>query len=164
MIEKIVSGGQAGVDRAALDAALAAGFPCGGWCPRGRAAEDGPIPPRYPLQETDGDDPADRTRRNVAETDGTLIVAPGGLADDVPDGTALAACLARELGKPLLVLDPVDAAPAAVIAWADANRVRTLNVAGPRASTAPAIYEPARTLIDAVVRVAAAAARSAPGG
>lgn len=165
MIEKIVSGGQTGVDRAALDAALAAGFACGGWCPRGRGAEDGPIPDRYPLAETETDDPAERTRRNVAEADGTLVLASGGDPDRVADGTSLTARHACRLGKPLLILDPVAAAPDSVVAWAAANRVRVLNVAGPRASTAPALYGPARSLIAAVVRAAsAAAARSARDG
>ncbi len=165
MIEKIVSGGQTGVDRAALDAALAAGFPCGGWCPRGRRAEDGPIPDRYPLQETGAGDPAERTRRNVADADGTLILVPGGSVAGLPDGTGLAARHADQLGKPLLLLDPTEAAPAAVVDWAAAHGVRILNVAGPRASSVSGVYAPARAFMDGVVRAAAAAAaRSARDG
>ena len=71
---EIVSGGQTGVDRAALDAALALGMRCGGWCPAGRWAEDGPIDPRYPLRETPSGDPAQRTEWNVRDSDATLIL------------------------------------------------------------------------------------------
>jgi hypothetical protein len=71
---RVVSGGQTGVDRAALDAALACGLPCGGWCPRGRRAEDGPIDPGYPLRETPGDDYAERTEWNVRDSDATLVL------------------------------------------------------------------------------------------
>lgn len=75
---RVISGGQTGVDRAALDVALELGLPCGGWCPAGRRAEDGPIPARYPLTETAGADYVERTRRNVVEADATLVLCHGG--------------------------------------------------------------------------------------
>src|SRR5262245_50786528 len=94
-VTKIVSGGQTGADRAALDVALELGLPCGGWCPRGRLAEDGPIASKYPLQETQSRDYPPRTKRNVQDSDGTLILTWGN-----PDrGTILTAKLAQELGK-----------------------------------------------------------------
>src|SRR5262245_30615236 len=109
MVERIVSGGQTGVDRAALDVALERGIPCDGWCPPGRAAEDGPIPDRYPLRETpavtDPEAPdvpnSQRTAWNVRDADGTLVLTRG-----EPDaGTALTMNLAARHGKPCLVLD-----------------------------------------------------------
>ena len=148
MIERIVSGGQTGVDRAALDAALAAGFPCGGWCPRGRRAEDGVIDARYPLIETPGESTLERTRANVGVSDATLIVCLGPAAGGTRD-TVDCAAAAR---KPALVIDLADdeAAPALcarIIGWLDANRVRVLNVAGPRESEHPGIHQMARTLV-----------------
>ena len=100
-LRKIVSGGQTGVDRAALDWALASGVPCGGWCPLGSWAEDGPIDVRYPLRETPGADPAQRTEWNIRDSDGTLIVT---LARRMSGGTLLTAGLARRLanGRPQL--------------------------------------------------------------
>jgi hypothetical protein len=143
----VVTGGQTGVDRAALDAALACGIPCGGWCPAGRSAEDGPIPARYPLTETPEADPAFRTRRNVAEADGTLIIVHG-----APDqGSRLAQGAARELGRAHLTLDlsrtAPDAACALVAAWIAREGIRTLNIAGPRESNAPGIYCRARPFL-----------------
>ena len=97
---RVVSGGQTGVDRAALDVGLTLGLAVGGWCPRGRRAEDGPIPDRYPLVETpERNDPA-RTRRNIEDVDGTLILNRGTL----DGGTALTAAHARQIGKPCLVV------------------------------------------------------------
>lgn len=87
---RIVSGGQTGVDRAALDVALTLGLPCGGFCPRGRRAEDGPIAPEYPLVETPTDDYAERTLRNVRSTDATLLLVDGAM----DPGTRLTAELA----------------------------------------------------------------------
>ena len=140
MTLKIVSGGQSGVDRAALDAALAAGLPCGGWCPHARWAEDGPIPARYPLVETDSANPSDRTERNVRDADATLILARGSLTG----GTALTRACALRLGRPLRVVDLAQTADAAATrAWIDRHGVRVLNVAGPRASGAPGIYDEA---------------------
>lgn len=137
----IRSGGQTGVDRAALDAALGLGLSMGGWCPAGRGAEDGPIPFRYPLRETPEADPAVRTRLNVRDGDATLILAPSPLAG----GTALTRDEAVRLGRPALVVDPFHpgAVPEAV-AWAEALRagqdgVFDLNVAGPRESECPGI-------------------------
>ncbi|MHC4448286.1 MAG: YpsA SLOG family protein, partial [Planctomycetota bacterium] len=74
-MRKIVSGGQTGVDRAALDVAMELGVPCGGWCPQGRLAEDGEIDARYPLTETSRAHAAQRTEWNVRDSDGTLIIA-----------------------------------------------------------------------------------------
>lgn len=151
----IVSGGQSGVDRAALDAALAACLPCGGWCPRGRAAEDGPIAPRYPLRECDSADPAGRTRLNVRDSDATLILVRGALSG----GTALTARHAGRIGRPCLIvdLDAADDMPARaarIAGWLRDKRVRVLNVAGPRESGMPGIYADARALMDEVIALA----------
>ena len=142
---RILSGGQTGVDRAALDVALVLGIPCGGWCPRGRVAEDGPIDSRYPLSETGGSDPDERTRLNVAEADATLILAPQPLTG----GSALTRACAEKLGKILLVIEPstADAARAAVAGWLAEHAPEVLNVAGPRESGAPGIYREARTFL-----------------
>jgi hypothetical protein len=129
----ILSGGQSGVDRGALDAALELGNPCGGWCPRGREAEDGPIPPRYPLHEADGGH-AERTRRNVVESDGTLILHRGPLGE----GSQLTLQLCRELDKPVCLVEAGTSSPAAAataaLAFIEAHGIGRLNVAGPRRS------------------------------
>ncbi|MGH7228520.1 MAG: putative molybdenum carrier protein [Nitrospiraceae bacterium] len=137
MIEKIVSGGQTGVDRAALDVARELGLPCGGWCPKGRKAEDGPIAPRYPLQETPSDDYAQRTAWNVRDSDGTLILTRG----QPTEGTALTIEVAERQGKPHLVMDLNEQPDCATVrAWAIMHRIRVLNVAGPREEKSPGIY------------------------
>lgn len=145
---EIISGGQTGVDRAALDAALERGLPCGGWCPRGRRAEDGPIAARYPLRETPSRHYAERTQRNVREADGTLVLTRG----MVQGGTALTVRLAGKLGKPCLVLD-LNGQPdiAAVHQWACQNIVRVLNVAGPRESEQPGIAAEAGRFLRALL-------------
>ncbi len=142
-IRKIVTGGQTGVDRAALDAALEAGVPVGGWCPRGRRAEDGPIDARYPLRETPSDEYAQRTAWNVRDSDGTLILVRG-----APEGgTALTVEEARRRGRPLLQIKTGEPAIGAIRRWIDAHGIETLNVAGPRESEAPGIYAEAKDLL-----------------
>jgi hypothetical protein len=139
-VRQIVSGGQTGVDRAALDVALELGLPCGGWCPKGRLAEDGPIPERYPLRETRSARYARRTLWNVRDSDATLILA----REPLGGGTAYTERCAQELERPCLVVPPDardDAAVGRVRAWLDANDVEILNVAGPRESGAPGIRD-----------------------
>jgi hypothetical protein len=146
---RIVSGGQTGVDRAALDVAMALGLPCGGWVPRGRRAEDGTVPRRYPMRETRGRTYAERTFRNVCDADGTLVLARG-----MPTGgTALTAALARRLGKPHMLVD-LQAAPdmTAISEWIDGQHIRVLNIAGPRESTCPGIYDQAKAFLEALLR------------
>jgi hypothetical protein len=137
MFTKIISGGQTGVDRAALDVALELSIPCGGWCPSGRRAEDGPLAARYPLTETPWWGYPQRTEWNVRDSDGTLVLTCG-----EPDrGTQLTIAVAARLHKPCLVLDLTEApSPTAVHAWADRNQVRLLNVAGPRESQSPGVF------------------------
>lgn len=135
---KIVSGGQSGVDRAALDVALSLGIPCGGWCPLGRWAENGRIGERYPLRETPSFDTSQRTEWNIRDADGTLVLACG----DVSGGTALTIALAGAMNKPLLTLDlDADPDPDAVREWVKAHGIGVLNVAGPRESKCPGIYD-----------------------
>jgi hypothetical protein len=144
MLEKVISGGQTGVDQAALDAAAEAGLSCGGWCPKDRWSEAGPIDDRYPLTETPSADPAQRTDCNVRDADGTLIVATAPLSG----GTALTQRIAARRGKPCLVVDPGDdSGPASIRQWLDGHDIRTLNVAGPRESGCPGIRDRALALL-----------------
>jgi hypothetical protein len=147
-LRKIVSGGQTGVDRAALDAGLNHDVPVGGWCPRGRRAEDGDVPSRYPLKETPSDAYEQRTAWNVRDSDGTLIITSGGLEG----GTALTMTEAQRQGRPVLHVRTTDAVPIPMIrAWGEDHDIRVLNVAGPRVSEADDIYEQARRILDALL-------------
>jgi hypothetical protein len=149
VLEKIVSGGQTGVDRAALDVAMLYGIPQGGYCPKGRKAEDGPIPQRYHLSEMPTDDYYSRTRKNVEISDGTLILARGELVG----GTAYTAEFSQALGKKILIIE-VDLAVSKQIfeAWLSKNNIRILNIAGPRESKQPGIYKKAREVLEELLR------------
>jgi hypothetical protein len=137
-VRKIVSGGQTGVDRGALDAAVELGIPCGGWCPRDRRAEDGVIPVGYPLRETPSPAYPERTAWNVRDSDGTLILTRGAPRG----GTALTISLGRRAARPVLVVDlDAGADVVRVRGWLDENEIRVLNVAGPRESEAPGIHD-----------------------
>jgi hypothetical protein len=140
IFSKIISGGQTGVDRAALDVALELGIPCGGWCPKGRKAEDGPIDPRYPLKETNSPNYPLRTEKNIRESDGTLILTKG----QVNGGTALTVQLSIEYEKPHLIIDldnKID--PLMFREWGKKNNIKILNVAGPKESEVPGIHDKA---------------------
>lgn len=150
LITRIVSGGQTGVDRAALDVALALGIACGGWVPKGRRAEDGAISERYPLRETASRGYVERTQRNVRDSDATLILARG----PATGGTALTIAVAQRLRRPLLVVDLEDApSPVAIATWLSATGARVVNIAGPRESTNPGIHEEAKNFLLAVFDV-----------
>ncbi len=154
MPRKVVSGGQTGVDRAALDAALEVGLSAGGWCPAGRLSEDGSIPGIYPLRETP--DPAydQRTEWNVRDSDATLILYEGALSG----GTEWTVELARRTGRPCLLVDlRTDPAVGRVRGWIEANRVSVLNVAGPRESGCPGIHARALRFLRELFADAAAA-------
>jgi len=146
---KIVSGGQTGVDRGALDAAIAMGAAHGGWCPRGRLAEDGPIPDRYQLSETDSAEYPIRTEQNVLDSDATLILCRGRLSG----GTELTLRLAERHRRPHLVVDLRDPCPPQEVRrWLQTQGVQVLNVAGPRESQSPGIGAEARGFVEAVLR------------
>ena len=150
---KIVSGGQTGVDRAALDTAIELGFDTGGWIPRGRRAEDGGVPERYAgLVETPSASYAQRTEWNVRDSDATLVIcfgAPSG-------GTARTVEFAASLGRPCLLLDldrgERDERVRTLSRWLAGQRPRVLNVAGPRASAEPRIVEATRQVLGAALR------------
>ncbi len=154
---RICSGGQTGVDRAALDVALEIGIPCGGWCPRGRRAEDGIIDARYPLTETPSEEYLQRTEWNVRDADGTLILARGPLTG----GTALTHAIARRLNRPCLVVDLTRRpSPQAVLRWLRRERIQLLNVAGPRARSKPGIHAEASGFLRHVLVAWAARSRT----
>ena len=137
---RVVSGGQTGVDRGALDGALACGAPCGGWCPAGRIAEDGVIQERYPLRALMDGGYEDRTRKNVEDSDATLVISFG----QPEGGTALTIDYCREIGKPCLLIDALQYSPSEAagraIPFIDRHDIINLNVAGPRASSEPDAY------------------------
>lgn len=152
-VQRIVSGGQTGVDRGALEAALSIGVAHGGWCPRGRRAEDGRVPLRYDLRETDSSRYDIRTEKNILDSDATLIIHQGPLTA----GTALTRRLAQLHGKPLRLIDlalPIDWN--ASQRWLMAAQVHVLNVAGPRESSCPGIAERAQAVLAMLLRYDAA--------
>lgn len=121
------------------------GFLIGGWCPAGRRSERGPIPDRYPLEETESANYAVRTRWNVRDSDGTLIVS----STPLTGGTALTLSIAKSQKKPTFSADIDDHENLANLFadWVSANRIRILNVAGPRASSDPEIYDRSHRLL-----------------
>ena len=133
----ITSGGQSGTDRAALDFAIKHKIPCGGWCPKGRLAEDGAIPAHYPLKETATSDHSERTRKNIDDSDGTLII----FVKEMDDGTHYTLKYAEETEKPVYVIDEASKTdPTAFRNWMEENKIRVLNVAGPRESSGEGTY------------------------
>jgi hypothetical protein len=149
---KILSGGQTGVDRAALDFAIEHGLECGGWCPKGRLAEDGVIPRHYRLKETESPDYVERTERNVLDADATIIIAR---KLPVAGGTLLTHELARRHGKPVLVVceaHGIRKGLAAVAHFTERHSIHVLNIAGPRESQAPGLEKYVRRLLTAVCK------------
>jgi len=141
MVRMIISGGQTGVDRAALDVAMRLGKPHGGWIPKGRLTEEGPLPSHYQLEEMPTDAYEARTEKNVLESDGTLLISRG----RPTGGTDYTRKMALKHGKQLLHIDlalgqRASDAASIIASWIEMNRIETLNVAGPRASNDPAIY------------------------
>jgi hypothetical protein len=145
---RLVSGGQTGADRAALDWAIARGVPHGGWCPRGRKAEDGTIARDYRLAETPSDGYLQRTEWNVRDSEGTVILS---LSPALTGGSKKTAEIAQQLGKPWLHLSK-DAsrgdAGSRLRRFLQEHHIRVLNVAGPRASTEPGIGEFVKAALD----------------
>ncbi len=139
VLKKIISGGQTGADRAALDFAMARGIPHGGWCPRERLAEDGTVPARYELTETPGSDYGQRTEWNVRDSDGTVILS---IALTLIGGSKQTAELAQQYQKPCLHLSRQRDGEAAARKLRDflaRHQIKTLNVAGPRQSQEPEV-------------------------
>lgn len=150
----ILSGGQTGADRAALDFALEFGLTHGGWCPRGRLAEDGPIDERYQLTETPSRRYNQRTEWNIRDSDATVVFS---IVREVMGGTALTLALAARLDKPCLHLASDDATTAGsdladeLLAFLAEHRVGRLNVAGPRASQEPLVAAFVRSVLVAAL-------------
>lgn len=161
-VSKIVSGGQTGVDRAALDWAIKYGLPHGGWCPKGRVAEDGALDGRYALQETESDGYRQRTKRNVIDSDGTLILNFGELSD----GSLTTLRFAERLGKPCLVvqLESEAAGVWQAAEWLRAHGVGIVNIAGPRESKRPGIYRATLAFLDSLARCGAEVFERCDGG
>lgn len=150
MLSKIVSGGQTGVDRAALDVAIKLGIAHGGWVPKGRLAEDGPLPERYRVHETPSAVYSERTEKNVIDSDGTLIISRGELSG----GSETTREMAVRHDRPWLHIDlgrtSAFLCAVRIVAWLSAHRIRILNVAGPRASKDPRIYHDTLALLESV--------------
>jgi|SRR5438105_254420 len=149
MVKMVVSGGETGVDRAALDVACARGIACGGWCPLGRVADDGRIRRRYRLEETPSVNYLQCTEWNVRDSDGTLILTRGRLLG----GTLKTLVYARErYHKPVLVLQLRHGdGRRRVRGWLRRHRIRVLNVAGPREKKRRGIYAQARRVLNSVL-------------
>jgi hypothetical protein len=156
----IVSGGQTGADRGALDAALARGVRCGGWCPTGRLDENGVIPDEYPVRPLPRGGFRERTLRNLLDSDATVVL----FFDELDGGTAETVRLALKHTRPLKLIDANETTPSRagerIAAFARRHNVRVLNIAGPRASSEPRAHAFAR---EAVTACLDALARQLPG-
>lgn len=145
---KIISGAQTGVDRAAIDTAISLGLDYGGSVPQGRKAEDGPIDKKYDkLTELDTPNYKARTEKNVIDADATIILTIG----RPTGGTAFTVACAKKHHKPYLIVDLKDRSDRQIIEyirqWLSSNRFNTLNIAGPRESKSPGIYEMAVNIL-----------------
>lgn len=139
-VSKIISGGQTGADRGGLDFAREAGLELGGWCPKGRKAEDGHVPDVYPLVETSTADYLQRTQMNVDNSDGTLVV----FLPPLKGGSARTVQMAQDARKHVMVIQCTRKAEDAardVREWIKSNNIRTLNVAGSRESRIPGMHD-----------------------
>jgi hypothetical protein len=150
MIKRIVSGGQTGVDRAALDVAIKLGIAHGGWIPQGRLTESGVLPKKYQLKETSSSEYSVRTEKNVIDSDGTLIISQGPLTG----GSEYTREMAIRHSRPWLHID-LDRtiafhAVTAINKWIQQKKIEILNVAGPRASKNPAIYPDTLNILESV--------------
>lgn len=150
-LRKIISGGQTGIDRGALDAALSHQFPCGGWCPQGRKAEDGVISDSYPLKELPGGDYDDRTLKNVEESDGTVII----YFSEIFGGTAKTYNDCQKINKPCILIDAdklnKSEAVLLLVEFINQNNIVILNVAGPRGSEAQYAYDYSFSIISSLL-------------
>jgi len=134
----IISGGQSGVDRAALDFALENGIPCEGWCPAGRHAEDGRIPDRYPLKESKTRDYSERTRLNIEDSDGILII----YLKEMDEGTRYTLKRANDMEKHVYIINENPGIKNIEFSdWLQENKIKRLNIAGPRESNAVGVYK-----------------------
>jgi len=151
MLKKIISGGQTGADQAALDAAIKYSFPYGGWIPKGRLTENGPLPDEYKLKEMPTKNYPDRTEKNALVSDGTVIITHGKLTK----GSALTKKFAEKHKHPCFHINlnetPVFRAASEINAWINENNIEILNVAGSRASKDPKIYEDTTYIIQGVI-------------
>lgn len=153
-IRKIISGGQTGADRAALQWAIDNKVLHGGYCPKGRLAEDGPIPTTYALLETKTDKYPERTKLNVEQSNVTLVIVGD---SKLTRGSKLTVTHAEKKQKPVLVIfaagaeQPTDAQVAEVRSWLEKHTPMVMNVAGSRASTSPHVYAFTKALLDAVL-------------
>lgn len=151
MLTKIISGGQTGADRAALDVAIKVGLPYGGWIPKGRLTEDGPLSDEYHLQEMPTKDYPKRTEKNVVDSDATVIISHGKLTG----GSDFTRKMAEKHSKPWLHLDMAKMSLAYAVrlmkTWLTDNGIRTLNVAGPRASKDSEIYNVTVKVLEGVL-------------
>lgn len=162
MIGKIITGGQTGVDRAGLDVAINLNISYGGWCPKGRIDELGIIPKKYrALKEISGDFKTEkenydaRTKRNIKDSDGTLIIIPKfRLPSNMKDGTQLTISEAKNQSKPLFIIKLFDSAEKnseSIVNWIKENQIKTLNIGGPRESSSPGIYKSCFAFLEAVL-------------
>ena len=148
MLSKIISGGQTGADRAALDWAIKRGIQHGGWCPKGRKAEDGTIDQRYRLVETPSDDYSQRTEWNVRDSDATAVFS---IQKELRGGSLLTVELAAQYNKPVIHLCKQDERAnhaQELRSFIEKFRVSVLNVAGPRASDEPGVYQFVSSVLD----------------
>ena len=151
-LKTILSGGQTGVDRAALDVALKLKIHCTGWCPKGRLAEDGRISALYPLKETKSIKPEVRTEQNVIDADATLILTKG---HNLDKGSQYTIEMCKKHNKPILVLnldDQSEVLSETFIKWLSELQVKTLNIGGPRESNIPGIYNSSKEILLSLIR------------